>query len=342
MDIRHAVPLKDYSTMQLGGTAKYLVDVADRSALEQAITWAKDRQLPIIMIGEGSNIIWKDGEYDGLVIVNKIKGFEQIAEDDRSVTYRIGAGEIWDDIVEKTARLNLYGIECLSLIPGTAGATPVQNVGAYGQDISQTLIQLEAYDLAAGKFIHIQNADCEFDYRSSRFKTTDHGKFFIVSLDLKMQKTPPTELWSHSLKDYLDSQNTAERDSMTVRHAIIAIREAKLPDPKKVANNGSFFANPVISDKKLAEIRGRYPNMPAWEVGPDQQKLAAAWLIEEAGFKGIEDEETGMATWKHHALVFVNVHAKSTADLLRFKQKIVSKVEEMFGITLEQEPQILP
>ena len=342
MNIQKNEPLSAHSTMRLGGDADYMVEVDTMESLREAANWAAERSLPLRIIGAGSNIIWRDEGFKGLLILNKISGFEKVGEDDKTATYKIGAGENWDATVEKTALLNLYGIECLSAIPGMVGATPVQNVGAYGQDMSQTLVELETYDMLEKRFVVLQGDDCGFGYRTSRFKGVDNGRFLISSITLRLLRNPPASLWSHTLREYLEEHNIQARSAMTFRNAIIAIRAEKLPNPNKVANTGSFFANPVISNKRLEEIRKEYPDMPAWEIGPDSQKLAAAWLIEAAGFKGKKDDETGMSTWKNHALVLVNENAKSTNDLMKFQQKIKDRVEEMFGIELEQEPELLP
>lgn len=336
------VSLSGYSTMRLGGKSDYFVEARTKEDLVAAAEWADEHAVPLRVIGGGSNIIWRDEGFKGLLVANKIPGFEKINEDHISVTYTFGAGENWDETVRKTAEMGLYGIECLSAIPGTVGATPVQNVGAYGQDISQTMVSLEAYDCVEKKFVTLHGGDCDFGYRTSRFKGADNGRFLISSVALKLQKNPPAALWSNSLKDYLETHNITERDPMTFRNAIIAIRAAKLPDPAVVANTGSFFANPIISDAELARIWVNFPDMPAWEVGKDSQKLSAGWMIEAAGFKGYSDPETGMATWKNHALVIVNEHAESTGDLMKFQQKIKDKVEELFGVRLEQEPELLP
>ena len=239
MRILKNVSLKLYSTMRLGGTADFLTTAKSKEDLEEAEAWAEARELPLRVIGSGSNIVWRDEGFKGLLVVNKIRGFKKISEDHLSETYRIGAGEDWDTIVEQAAGLGLYGIEALSLVPGTAGATPVQNVGAYGQDISQTLVSLEAYDRMEKAFVVITNADCGFGYRTSRFKGIDNGRFLISSIDLKLQKMPATAP-SNSVQTYLEEHDISKRDPMTIRRAVIAIRKAKLPDPTKVANNGSF------------------------------------------------------------------------------------------------------
>ncbi len=327
--------------MRLGGTADFMCEAKTKSDLVAAEEWAETRQLPIRVIGSGSNIIWRDEGFKGLLVVNKIPGFEKISEDHLSETYRIGAGEDWDMVVERTVKAGLSGIECLSLVPGTAGATPVQNVGAYGQDISQTLLSLYAYDRMEKDFVTIQNTDCGFGYRTSRFKSTDSGRFFIVSIDLKLQKNPASAV-SKSVQAYLDDNKITDTSPATIRKAVVAIRKTKLPDPAQVANNGSFFANPIITNAQYKKLLKKYPDMPAWEIGKNQQKLAAAWLIEKAGFKGRRDPATGMSTWKNQALVLVNEKASSTADLLDFQDKILAKVHELFNIALEREPELLP
>lgn len=335
------VSLKLYSTMRLGGKADFVTEVKTNEELEAAANWAEEKKLPLVMIGEGSNIIWKDEGFKGLIILNRIRGFEKLEEDPASATYKIGAGEDWDSVVERLSSRGLSGVECLSLIPGTAGATPVQNVGAYGQEISQTLQEIHVYDMKTKDFVTLKNNDCNFEYRSSRFKTTDKGRFLICSITLKLSKHTPRPPFYSGLQKYLDEHDIKHYDAPTLRKAVMAIRSAKMPDWHKVANNGSFFANPIVTKKHYEQLAAKHPELVAWEY-KDSYKLAAAWLVEQAGFKGFSDTETGMATWPKQALVLVNEHAHSTDDLLSFKKKIVDKVKEMFGITLEQEPELLP
>ena len=341
MNIRHNVSLRDYSTMRLGGTAAHLTDISSESELKEAIAWAKERDLPIIMIGGGSNVIWRDEGYEGLVLVNKILGYDQKQEPDGHVLITSGAGEIWDSLVARTAEQGLSGIENLSLIPGTVGATPIQNVGAYYQDISDTLVHLTAYDLHKNEMTTLTKADCKLKYRSSRFKTTDRGRFFITTVTFRLQKHTPEPPFYPSLQQYLDDHNITTFTPKVIRDAVIAVRSAKLPDPAKVANNGSFFANPMITRQKLEELQVEYTNIMHWPVGEDVFKIPAAWLVQEAGYKDFHDPETGMGTWHAQAMVFVNEHATSTKQLLDFKQKVTGAVWKKFGIRLEQEPEIL-
>ena len=342
MNIFQDVTLSDYSTMRLGGVAAQATEVHDRQELADALAWAQERDVPTIMVGSGSNIVWKDEGFPGLLIVNKIAKFEIKPAEGLNHLVTIGAGENWDSVVERTVAAGLTGIEALSAIPGTAGATPVQNVGAYGQEIADTLVSVEAYDAQTHSFVTMPNQDCAFGYRTSRFKTTDKGRFYIVGLTLHLTKGNPAPPFYASLQKYLDEHGVTEFTPASIRAAVIAIRSTKLPDPSVVANNGSFFANPIVENDVAEKLLARYPELPHWPASGGRQKLAAAWLVEQAGFKDAHDQPTGMATWHAQALVLVNEHAKTTADLLAFKQKITDAVQAKFAIHLEQEPELLP
>lgn len=344
MNIQENVPLSGFSTMRLGGRARYLAEITSRGEIEEAVAWAIEHQVPPLMIGGGSNIVWRDEGFEGLLLINKIQGYQEFPEDELNVYLTVGAGENWDSVVARSVSQGLTGIECLSLVPGTAGATPIQNVGAYGQEIADTLVSIEAYDLHARQFLTIPAADCAFGYRTSRFKTTDRDRFFIISITLHLMKQNPVPPFYRALAEHLAT--THEGDTYTpaeLRSAVIEIRTAKLPDPAVVANCGSFFANPVVPDSLMLQIEAAYPEVPHWPTDqPGFVKIPAAWLIEQAGFKDAHDAETGMGTWPKQPLVLVNEHAKSSADLLKFKQKIVATVAAKFQITLQQEPELLP
>ncbi len=328
--------------MGLGGPAKFLVTIETKMELVEALKWAEERNLPVMMIGGGSNIVWKDEGYAGLIIVNKIERYETFNEDDVNFYITAGAGENWDTVVERTAQAGLTGIEALSLIPGTTGATPVQNVGAYGQEISQTLTTIEAYDTEKKDFVTLRAEDCNFSYRNSRFKSEDRGKFFITAITLHLVKANPEGPFYATAQKYLDEHGIAEVTPQALRDAVIAVRQSRLPDPAKVRNNGSFFANPIIKSEDLVRVRAGYPEIPSWTLENGDAKISAAWLIEQAGFKDFHDKATGMATWPAQPLVLVNESATSTQDLLNFKKTIVDTVHEKFGITLVQEPELLP
>ena len=340
MQIIQNVSLANYSTMRLGGTAAYACEITNKNDLLQALKWADENLLPVKVIGGGSNIIWRDQGFNGLLIINAVKRFELYDEDELSTYLTAGAGEVWDSVVDRSVQANLSGIEALSLVPGTAGATPIQNVGAYGQDISQTLTTIEAYDTEIKDFITIPGYDCGFGYRSSRFKSTDKDRFIIMAITLHLIRSAPLPPFYPAVSSYL-AEHKLTASPASIRQAVIDIRNAKLPDPRAVANCGSFFANPVINKDDYTQLDADHGPIPHWEV-ENGVKLSAAWLIEQAGFKDFHDPTTGMATWYNQPLVLVNESAKTTADLLTFKQAIEETVVSKFGIRLTQEPELLP
>ncbi len=341
MQVSENVSLAAYSTMGLGGKAAYVTDVHSIEEIAEAVAWAEEKQVPTRMIGGGSNIFWKDEGFPGLVMVNKVAGYES-REEDGSILLTVGAGEAWDDVVERSVKAGLTGIEALSLVPGSAGATPIQNVGAYGQEIAQTLVEVRAFDTREKKPVAIPAAECRFSYRNSRFKTgPDRGRFYITGLTLRLRQGDPAPPFYRVLEQYLDEHGIHEFTPQVIRDAVIAIRTSKLPDPAKVRNNGSFFANPIVPQADFQRLQRTFSDIPHW---PARQgvKLSAAWLIVQAGFKEYHDAETGMSTWPKQPLVLVNESAKSTADLLRFRQKIIDAVQARFGLVLQQEPELLP
>jgi len=334
------ISLKDYSTMRLGGNASYLVDVISNSQIGPALDWADSQKLPVIMIGGGSNIIWNDAGFKGLVLVNKIAGYEVQHQGDQSFI-TVGAGEPWDSVVARTILEELSGIEQLSLIPGTAGATPIQNVGAYGRETSDVLVCVQAYDKELKKVVVIPKTECGFGYRTSRFKTVDKGRFYITSVTFSLTKNPPMPPFYKILEDYLKERNIKRPTSAQIREAVINIRSSKLPDPKKVANCGSFFGNPIVDSYKLAELQESFPTIRYWLTDDGRVKLSAGWLLEQLGLKGYHEPNTGMAIWDKQALVFVNEKAPNTASLIAFRNAIMKAVQDKYGITLEQEPELI-
>lgn len=326
--------------MRLGGPAKYLLDITSPQQIEPALQWAAQRNCKVIMIGDGSNIVWNDQGFDGLVLVNKIMGFE-LQDQEFETFVNINAGENWDSTVAKTVEAGLSGIENLSLIPGTAGATPVQNVGAYGKEIADTLVCVQAYDTLEKKMVVIPKTECDFSYRKSRFNGKDKGRFMITSITLALSKNPPMPPFYGALQTYLSQHNITTYTPQIIRKAVIAVRNSKLPDPTKVANCGSFFANPIIEKYQLEELIDKFPGIPHWDIGDNTSKISAAWMLEQMGLKGYHEPNTGMATWDKHALVFVNEKAKDTASLIAFRDAIIKKAEEKFGVTLKQEPELI-
>ena len=336
------VSLAQYSTMKLGGRAAYLLEITDPKIMIEAISSAKNYNLPIIMIGSGSNIIWRDEGFPGLVLINRIKGFKIIEEDETNAYIEVGAGEVWDSVVGRCVDMGFSGIECLSLIPGTAGATPIQNVGAYGQEISQVLVTITAYDLQTGTLVILPASDCGFNYRTSRFNNIDKGRFYITAITLLVRKTKPMPPFYSAVEIYFKEHGITDYTTHNIRQAVIDIRRHKLPDPNLIANCGSFFANPIIDRSLLSTLEETYPAVPHWSVDNEKVKLSAAWLIDQAGYHDFYDPETGIATYPQQSLVIVNRSAKTTGDLLAFTDRLKASIKAKFNIELIQEPQLLP
>lgn len=334
------ISLKDYSTMRLGGNAAYLMDITAATQVGPAVQWAEAQGIPVMMIGGGSNIVWRDEGFNGLILVNKIAGYEVRHEGEQSFVIA-GAGEPWDSVVARSVHEELSGLESLSLIPGSTGATPIQNVGAYGQETSNVLVSLEAYDKQLKKRVILPNTDCGFGYRTSRFKTTDRGRFFITQVTFSVTKNHPMPPFYASVERYLKEHNIQKPTPLQIREAVIAIRTSKLPDPKEVANCGSFFSNPIVDSDKLSELLQEYPKMVYWLTDDGRVKLSAGWMLEQLGLKGYHELNTGMAMWHKQALVMVNEKAPNTASLLAFRDAIIKAVQDKFGVTLEQEPELI-
>lgn len=341
MNIEEQVPLRDYSTMRLGGNARYMVAVSSKDELEEALAWAQERSLAFIVIGGGSNLIWRDEGFDGLVILNRISGIEVRQVSNAEALFTVGAGENWDGFVQDTVDRGYSGVEFLSWIPGRAGAAPVQNIGAYGRELSDILISVDALDSQTNQIVTISAEDCGFAYRTSRFNRADKGRFLIISITLKLTKEFAHPPFYESVEQHLREHEITEYSPAVLREAVITVRKKKLPDPDEIANNGSFFANPIISGDQLQKLQADYPQIVFWELDNQTYKVSAAWLIDQAGFQDYHDAETGMATWNRQPLVLINEHARSTQDLLKFKAKIVGAVEQKFGIALQQEPELV-
>lgn len=344
------VSLKDFTTFRLGGEARFLARVRTVEELIDCLKWAKQQKLTYFILSGGSNTVFSDSGFDGLVIKIDISGIKVTQDDQNSSLVKVGAGEIWDDVVKRCVELGLSGIESLSLIPGLAGSAPVQNIGAYGQEISQTLVKIEAYDNTKGKMTTLNNSDCGFAYRDSAFKSTARGRYIITTITLKLSKLPPKMPQYEDLKNYFSEHNISSPSLSQIRQAVIAIRQRKLPDPAIKPNAGSFFKNPIITKTEFEELLQKYPILnkkpagwpqpPRWFLASGEVKLSAARLIELAGLtKGytvghaqIDDK---------HTLVLENIGGQSSSDLFRLKDEIITRVQDKFDITLEPEPVII-
>ncbi|MEP6710726.1 MAG: UDP-N-acetylmuramate dehydrogenase [Candidatus Saccharibacteria bacterium] len=336
MDIHTNIPLKNYTTMRLGGPARFMGEAFSADDVAEIYHNAKAQNLPVFILGGGSNVVAHDDGYSGIVVRNRIPGFEVLSEDEVSVTIKIGAGENWDSVVKRAVDMNLSGIETMSAIPGTTGAAPVQNVGAYGQEIADTLVSLEAYDSQTDRFVILENSDCGFSYRHSIFRGDEAGHYVITSITLKLRRSPMQPPFYEALQEYFDTKAMTIFTPQIIRDAVIAIRHDKLPDPVERPNNGSFFKNSVVEDWQLKDLRKTYPDIPAYDLGNGSYKIPTGWLIEQAGFKG--KLLHGIRVHDKNALVLINESASSYSDLAAARDEIIGTVRDMFRITITQEP----
>ena len=336
MDVRTKIPLKNYTTMALGGDARFMAPVSTVAEVMQIYQNAATQQLPIFILGGGSNVIARDEGFDGIVLLNRIPGFEVISDDTTTAVIKIGAGELWDDVVKRTVQMGLSGIEAMSAIPGTAGAAPVQNVGAYGQEIADTLISLEAYDSQTGRVVTLQAADCQFSYRHSIFRGREQGRYCILNITIRLSHTAPQPPFYAAVTRYFDEHHITTFTPQAVRDAVIAIRADKLPDPAKRPNTGSFFKNVLVDEWRLAELEKEYAQVPHYQMPHNKFKIPTGWLIEKAGLKG--RLLYGMRVHDKNALVLINESASSYHDLAKARHEIIQTVYDTFHIQIEQEP----
>lgn len=336
MDIHTQIPLKNYTTMRLGGPARFMTEIHSVADVAPVCKNALSQHIPIFILGGGSNVLAHDEGYSGLIIRNRIPGFEIISDDPAGTTIKVGAGENWDEVVRRSVEMGLSGIEALSAIPGTAGAAPVQNIGAYGQEVAETLVSLDAYDIQADQHVVLQNADCNFSYRDSIFRSNAIGRYLITSITLRLSKDSLQPPFYKALQDYFDAHGVTFFTPQIVRDAVIAIRKEKLPNPAEQPNTGSFFKNAIIEDWQLTDLRNTYPDIPHFELPDGRFKIPTGWLIEQAGLKG--QLLHGMRVHTKNALVLINESANSYSDLDAARQEIIGKVRDTFRITIEQEP----
>lgn len=322
--------------MQLGGNARFMTEAHSADDVAVICRNAKSQSLPIFILGGGSNVVVRDEGFAGIVVRNRIPGFEIIADDSMTTTIKIGAGESWDETVKRAVAMNLSGIEALSAIPGTSGAAPVQNIGAYGQEVADTLLSVEAYDIAGDRFIILENADCGFSYRDSIFRSTGLGQYVITSITLRLFKAAPQPPFYAAVQKYFDEHSITLYTPQAIRDAVVAIRTDKLPDPAVLPNTGSFFKNAIIEEWQLTDLRDEYPDMPAYDLSDGNYKVPTGWLIEQTGLKG--QTLHGMRIHNKNALVLINESATSYLDLAAARNEIIGAVRDKFRIHIEQEP----
>ena len=338
MNIIENYPLLKLNTFGIDVKAKYFTSINTINELIEVTKTNVFKDLELLILGGGSNILLTK-DFDGLVILNNIKGKEIIDQNQQSIFLKIGAGENWHELVMYCVDNGWGGIENLSLIPGNTGTAPMQNIGAYGVEIKETFIELEALEISSGKIVKFNNSDCEFGYRESVFKNKMKNQYIILNITLELKKNPVLNINYGDVKAILESQNIKNPGIKEVSNAIIRIRQSKLPDPKKIGNSGSFFKNPLVSLNQLELIKKNYPNVVNYEINENEFKIAAGWLIERAGWKGKKFNNYGVH--EKQALVLVNYGLANGMEIFDLSEKIILDIKDKFGITLEREVNII-
>ena len=330
--------LRTRNTLRVDARARLLAEVRDVGALPKLLAWPAVKNLRTLVLGEGSNMLFAC-DFDGLIVTLKTHGIEVVGEDARTARIRIAAGEHWNDVVRWSLARGLCGLENLSLIPGTAGAAPVQNIGAYGVELEEFVREIEAFDLHEQRMIRFDKNECAFAYRESRFKR-EPDRWLITSLELDLPKSRKPVLDYAGVREELAAMHVdGLPSSAQVAEAVVRLRTRKLPDPALIPNAGSFFKNPIVTREQADALKHAHPTLPLWPSGETHAKLSAAWLIETAGFKGVREGDAGIS--ERHALVLVNHGHATGSQLWTLARRVREGVRERFDITLEPEPRVI-
>ncbi len=338
-------PLAPFTTFGIGGPARWFAEAGSEDDITEAETWTREHGAPLFVLGGGSNLLISDAGFSGLVLRVALRGIAA-ADDAEQKIYSVAAGEDWDGFVERAVQDKCAGIECLAGIPGTVGGTPVQNVGAYGQEVASSIERVRAYDLRERAFVELDAAECGFAYRSSRFNSTDRGRFIVTRVDYRLTAGgAPTLRYADLQRAFADSSKAASLAD--VAGAVRRIRQSKgmllVEGDPNCRSVGSFFKNPVVTNERLQEIEaGIGVQPPRFPAGPDPEnvgrsKIPAAWLIEQSGFaKGYALGAAGVSS--RHTLALINRGGATAAAIMALAAQIMEAVEAQFGIQLEMEP----
>ncbi len=337
MQIQENISLKPWHTFKTEAKARFFTVAGSPEEMIEALSFANTKILPYLILGGGSNILFTQ-DFPGIVIKNDIRFVKVEKENDTTVWVKAGAGEPWPEFVDNCVEHHWCGVENLSLIPGTVGASPVQNIGAYGIEVKDVIEQVEVLDTRSFKTKSLSNAECQFGYRNSIFKQ-EKGKWVVTAVTYRLQKQFTPNLNYRPLKDFFSGRSTEKITPKKISEAVKHIRRSKLPSPEELGNAGSFFKNPVIHDAQLNDLLSRFPDLPFFRLANNQAKLAAGWLIEQSGWKGKRLGDAGV----HHrqALVLVNHGNAHGKEILNLAEKIRSGVKIKFGVHLEFEVNIL-
>lgn len=339
IQVKENVPLAPLTTLKIGGAARLFVRAETEAQVVEAVRFAAENDFALFVLGGGSNVLIADEGFDGLVLQIALGGIEFGTEKDGKVAVTAQAGEDWDAFVKECVARSLQGVECLSGIPGFVGGTPVQNVGAYGQEVAETISSVRVFDRKSGEMLELSRAECKFSYRASIFNSTEKNRFIVLAVTFQLNPNGAPKIVYKDLREFFDG---APPDLKAVREAVLQIRRAKsmVIDAADVNSQsaGSFFKNPVVAAEKYDEIAARFGGeVPRFPFGEAAVKIPAAWLIENAGFpKGFRKDGIGLS--QNHTLAIVNYGGATARDALDFKDSIQEAVRRKFGIELTPEP----
>jgi UDP-N-acetylmuramate dehydrogenase len=333
--IEENISLRSFNTFGVPAKSRIFAEASNTNDLQSVVAIFRNHSLPRLILGGGSNILFTK-DFEGIVIHPNIQGSEIIRQDEHHVWVKACAGENWDQFVSLCVTNNWGGLENLSLIPGTIGACPIQNIGAYGVEVKETIDTVEALDIETGTIKHFNTDACEFGYRDSVFKHAAKNLYIILSVTFKLSKSPVVKTAYREVQEALTGISAIT--VRTVRNVIIDIRKRKLPDPARFGNAGSFFKNPLISNRLLDEILAKHPGISSFEVGEGLHKISAASLIEHSGWKGQREGDVG--TYENQPLVIVNYGDAKGIDIYNYAKKIQQSVSDTFGVCLEMEVNI--
>jgi UDP-N-acetylmuramate dehydrogenase len=339
MHLQKEVSLKPYNTFGIDAKATLLAEFSTTQELQEILQHPEVKPLPKLILGGGSNVLFTQ-DVEAAVLLNRIKGITQEdQEDGEHVLVTSGSGETWHDLVLYSIEHHLGGIENLSLIPGTVGAAPLQNIGAYGVELKDTFYSLEAVEMETGNVIMFTKDQCNFGYRESIFKKDAKGKYIVTSVTLQLTRKPTFNTSYGAISQTLEEMQVKELSLKAISDAVIHIRRSKLPDPAKIGNAGSFFKNPEIPIAQFELLKEQYPDMPGYPVSEFTVKVPAGWMIEQCGWKGKILGQHGVH--KDQALVLVNYGGATGNEVKELAYEIIKSVEEKFGITLTPEVNII-
>ena len=327
--------LGSLNTLKLECIAECYAHVSTTGELQEALSEARQRSTNIYLLGGGSNLILNP-YLPGMTIHMGLKGREVLEESADDIIVRLQAGEDWHETVLWANAEDYFGLENLALIPGSVGAAPVQNIGAYGVEIAQLIECVHVVDSRNGDIRGLRAAECCFSYRDSLFKTPEGKHLIISAVDLRLSKRPVVNTSYPALREVLRYDSATPSDLLM---AVIAVRQSRLPDPSVEANVGSFFKNPIVDRVTAEHLQGEYPDMPQYPVDANTVKLSAAWMIDQLGWRGVE--EFGVSVSKKHALVVINKRARYASEVIEFTNKIMSSVSKKYGVSLDREPELV-